>query len=77
MSAGKSSPPRDACHYGVPRDQCRVGCGYRCSATRRSTVPREDIFGDPVPAFIDGPLPDPATCCGGCNLPAGHKPCRS
>lgn len=33
-AAGKSSPVPDACAFGVPRDQCRLRCGYRCSRAR-------------------------------------------
>lgn len=36
MGTGVSRPDRQPCGYGVPREQCHIGCGYIC---RRGEVP--------------------------------------
>lgn len=62
--------PRGPCGYGVPREQCHVGCGRTCRALYR---PMHVVAPELRPML---PPDEPGVCCGGCvDAHTSHPPC--
>lgn len=60
---------REPCAFGVPREQCHIGCGRSC----RRAADRADVQAARRKALA----PVGRACCGDCGRAPGHAPCGS